>query len=500
MKKQATLLLVFISAFSFAQNALHFDGSNDVVQTTFGGVTGTADRTFEAWIYLYASPSANMCILDYGINLAGSRNTFSVSSSSTLSYIAGGTNTNIGGSTTIAIGQWVHVALVISSGTGYLYVNGVQSGTGSLSSVNTPTTGANVTIGQRVSGGSIPFTGKIDEVRIWNVARTASQIISSMNDEFCSIPTGLVAYYKLNNGTASGTNTGITTAIDEVAGNNGTLTNFALSGATSNWVSGASLSAGSNTPGNATITSCGPYTANTGQIWTTSGNYVDTLTSPTGCDSIVNVALTVNANSANTISATGCNKYTSPSGNYTWTSSGTYTDVLPSANGCDSVLTINLTINTVDVNVLVNAATLTSWQTGATYQWLDCNNGYAPITGATNQSYMATANGSYAVRIDKNGCVDTSSCYAINGIGINEHGLSAFVVYPNPAKDKITLNFGVDVNQAKIEVMDAAGRVVIAQTTSQTSTFDMTISLPAGTYFIKVSTAEFAVIKPLTIN
>jgi hypothetical protein len=52
--------------------------------------------------------------------------------------------------------------------------------------------------------------------------------------------TGLVAYYRANQGTASGTNTGITSLTDSSAsGKNGTLNNFALSGSSSNWVSGA---------------------------------------------------------------------------------------------------------------------------------------------------------------------------------------------------------------------------------------------------------------------
>jgi len=501
MKKSFTLLLAVFSLLSFAQNALRFDGINDYVQTTFAGVTGSADRTFEAWIYLYSSPSSNMCILDYGLNAVGSRNTFMVNGSSNLAYIAGGTNTNISSTgAAITVGQWVHVAMVMDNGTGYFYVNGISQGSGSLSGVNTPTIGSNLRMGERVSGGSVPFTGKIDEVRVWNVARTQTQIQNSMNDEFCAIPTGLVAYYKFNNGVAGGSNTGLTTAIDEVAANNVTLTNFALTRASSNWVTGASLSSGSSTPGNATISSCGPYTSNTGHIWSTSGNYVDTLTSPTGCDSIVNVTLTVLANSSNTISATGCNKYTSPSGNFTWTTSGTYTDVLPSANGCDSVLTINLTINTVDTNILVNGITLTSWQTGSTYQWLDCNNGYAAISGATNQSYTATANGSYAVEITKNNCTDTSACYEVTNIGISEALLkNTLLIFPNPAHNEITINLGTIAKTLDIQLVDLTGKLIKTVSAKNASSAKLQLNLPAGLYFVKVSADGKSVLKKLTV-
>lgn len=141
-------IFIFISSPYFAQNALHFDGTNDKVQTTYGGVTGTSDRTFEAWIYLSSAPTANSAILDYGLNAAGKRNTFYVNSSLKLGYISGGTNANISSSlNAVPTSQWVHVAFVLNSGTGYLYVNGIQVGTGSLTSVNTPTGVANLSIG-----------------------------------------------------------------------------------------------------------------------------------------------------------------------------------------------------------------------------------------------------------------------------------------------------------------------------------------------------------------
>ena len=74
--------------------------------------------------------------------------------------------------------------MVLDSGTGYLYVNGVQMGTGSLTTVNTPSNGQPVRVGNRVSGGNIRFNGSIDEVRIWDIARTSTEIQAKMNAEF----------------------------------------------------------------------------------------------------------------------------------------------------------------------------------------------------------------------------------------------------------------------------------------------------------------------------
>ena len=86
------------------------------------------------------------------------------------------------------------------------------------------------------------YNGEIDELRIWNTARTQTEIQANMNNEL-SIETGLVASYQFNQGIANGNNAGETTLNDASGnGNNGTLNNFALNGTSSNWVNGVSLS------------------------------------------------------------------------------------------------------------------------------------------------------------------------------------------------------------------------------------------------------------------
>ncbi len=234
------LFTVSLATNAYSQNALDFDGVNDHVTTNFPGVLGSADRTFEAWIYLSASPTSNACILDYGTSSSGSRNSFFVSPNNQLSFISGGTNGNLSSpNNVVPIGQWVHVAFVLDNGTGYSYVNGVQVATGNLSGVNTPNGGNTFRIGQRVSGGSIPFVGKIEEVRVWDVARSLTQINLDTATEFCTPQSGLVAYHRFNSGTAGGTNTTVTTSTDDSGLNNdGTLQGFALTGTTSNWVTG----------------------------------------------------------------------------------------------------------------------------------------------------------------------------------------------------------------------------------------------------------------------
>ena len=76
------------------------------------------------------------------------------------------------------------------------------------------------------------------------MARTQAQLVADMNSEFCVIPSNLVAYYRLNEGTAGGSNNGITSTVEDIANATGTLKNFALSGSASNWVTGSGITPG----------------------------------------------------------------------------------------------------------------------------------------------------------------------------------------------------------------------------------------------------------------
>ncbi|MEO9952999.1 LamG-like jellyroll fold domain-containing protein [Nonlabens sp.] len=239
---QICLLFLCTIVQSQTQNALSFDATDDYIQTTYTGVTGSANRTFEAWIYISPSaPSSNLTILDYGVNAAGSRNTFMINGNRGLSFFSGGTNANLSSSTgVVPVGQWTHVAFVLNNSTGFLYVDGLQVGTGNLSSVDTPTTGIDLRIGRRVPGGAnLTFAGELDEVRIWNVARTQTEISNSMSNEICQSTSGIEAYYKFNQGSAGATNTTVTSLTDSSGLSSGTLFNFTLSGTSSNWVSSA---------------------------------------------------------------------------------------------------------------------------------------------------------------------------------------------------------------------------------------------------------------------
>ncbi|MBI3239259.1 MAG: T9SS type A sorting domain-containing protein, partial [Flavobacteriia bacterium] len=82
-----------------------------------------------------------------------------------------------------------------------------------------------------------------------------------------------------------------------------------------------------------------------GNTYTTSGTYVDILTAVSGCDSTVTTNLTVNPAIASSQSPVVCAGGSVTVGGNTYTTSGTYVDVFTAINGCDSTVTTNLTVN-----------------------------------------------------------------------------------------------------------------------------------------------------------
>ncbi len=198
-------------------------------------------------------------------------------------------------------------------------------------------------------------------------------------------------------------------------------------------------------------------------------------------------------NTSATWNVSGCDSYVSPSGLYTWTSTNTYLDTIPNAAGCDSLLTVNVTINTVDAAASQTDYTLTANNASATYQWLDCDNAYAIISGATNQSYMVTANGSYAVQVTDNGCTDTSSCFTISDLGFEKNTTPVISVYPNPAIHAVTVSTG-NLTSGQIILTDITGREISrTNVASATSTISLS-NLTTGTYFVQVLDSEGTIV------
>jgi len=250
------------------------------------------------------------------------------------------------------------------------------------------------------------------------------------------------------------------------------------------------------------VTACLNYTVPSGdEVYTQSGTYMDTITNVGGCDSVMTIHVTiVNSNSSAIINEIACQSYASPSGNYNWTSSGAYTDTIPNAIGCDSVITINLTVNSVDNSVMQSGATLMSNAVGVAYQWIECDSGYVAITGATGQSFTPKSNGTFAVEVMANGCTDTSSCFLVTNVGLEEQRFgSQLMVYPNPTTGNFIIDLGQEYENVNIIVRNVLGKVVSTKHFGWVEKTTLELEGTPGIYFIDVQkkTQEVKTVKVL---
>ncbi len=593
------LCLLFILPISAQKNAINFDGTNDYISTTIPAIAGNSTKTVEAWIRTTANclpPSSGgtgqKVIVDMGTFINGQRFTLNLLWSNAVRLEVGGNG--LSDTTAINDGQWHHVAAVYDPGLTTnmvkLYVDGVLKSQGNLTvAVNTGTSNS-IVIGRRVDNVNY-FDGDIDEVRIWSTARTAAEIAANYQKELCPPYSSLLkGYFRFNQGNPAASNTGLTTAYNEVATGNGTLYNMALSGNGSNWISGQNLPGSSassmvinqcspyTTPSGQLISStgvyydtftnfigcdslvtydanigasyssitasaCTQYTSAGGQVYTSSGTYADTFTAANGCDSIISVDLTILQSTSANLIINQCGAYTSPSGKVL-TSSGTYMDTITNAQGCDSVITIHLNLlaptvytnkvnhcgssytdptgtsynqsgtyrdtftaangcdSIVELQLLLEeldktvnysgAHTVVAVQSNVSYQWYDCSTDQI-ISGANSKSItnQSTTPKSYKVVLTGTVCVDTSDCYTVQPYNdaLQELDQSLLKIYPNPVHTRLFLEATKPIQAYVIySLMGERCRAEILAS-SLIQSIDLQDLVP-GLYYIEVHTAD----------
>lgn len=241
--------------------------------------------------------------------------------------------------------------------------------------------------------------------------------------------------------------------------------------------------------GTDTRNECKPFTWIDGITYTASNTTAThnlTGAAANGCDSLVSLDLTYYTPTG-IDTRTTCDSLTWIDGitYFSDNNTATFNIVGGSAQGCDSLVTLDLTVINVDRGITQSGTSLSSNATGATYQWLDCDNAYSPIPGETAKTFNPQSNGNYAVAVTQNNCSDTSSCININSIGIVENSaLHNVIIYPNPASELLTIECsGAFVDE--VSIIDLTGKIYQIEKKGKT-VFDIS-RLPKGIYFIHMS-------------
>ena len=240
-------------------------------------------------------------------------------------------------------------------------------------------------------------------------------------------------------------------------------------------------------------TACNSYTWMDNNTYTSSNNTAThTIVggAANGCDSVVTLNLTINNSATGTDVQTACNSYTWIDNNTYTTSNNTatYTIVGGATNGCDSVVTLDLTITTVDNSTTLNVNTISANQNSASYQWLDCDNGNAIISGATAQNFTPTVTGNYAVEVTLGSCVDTSTCTNVIITNIDEVGMENINIYPNPTKDDINVELPLnEFTSVEVKIYSVTGKLVYKNAQHNVNKLVInTANWDKGLYFIQL--------------
>jgi len=403
IKLNLILTLLALSTFhSFAQfhNNLTFNGTDNVADC--GNLAGVLENvstytiearikfnSFSQWSTVLckrtSDPARDVVIQCYSVT-----GQIGIAVSSGYGYTSGTLNT----------GQWYHLAVVydgsntVDSTRLKLFIDGIQQTLtflGTVPSLTPGVPGSRFCLGAEYSGTtpintsttmSVPFSGTMDEVRIWSSALSSSSIVAGMNAELTLPQPNLVTYYKFNQGTACQLNATDTIITDELVANPGRLWHFALTGSTSNFTT------------------------------------------------------------------------------------------------------------VVDTSVTASGASLSSNATPATYQWYNCGT-QAIVPGATNQSFSSITNGNYAVIVTQ-GCIDTSGCYPLIGVGMNEASQDKHItMYPNPASSCATITLDELKTEISISIFNIEGASVMEKHFSNLSSFRVDLSgLECGLYFIRINAGE----------
>ena len=248
--------------------------------------------------------------------------------------------------------------------------------------------------------------------------------------------------------------------------------------------------------GDTTATACGSFSWY-GENLTTSGTYPHLIENgnANGCDSTVTLHLTINHGTYNTIDTTVCDSYEWHDSIYT--ESGTYVFEYTNETDCPSADTLHLTVTTIDTDI----SGLDGWmvvyeQENATYQWMNCETNEL-IEGVIEYvwpyvQFIPDSAGYYACIITIGECTDTTECRYYWNDGISENSTANLILYPNPTTGIVTVNMTPETMSLnpEIQVFDMYGRmlsVVETMCTSSLQTMEIDLSRYAnGIYLLKV--------------
>jgi hypothetical protein len=231
-----------------------------------------------------------------------------------------------------------------------------------------------------------------------------------------------------------------------------------------------------------------PFTPNATQTYTLTG------TDANGCQGTDQVLVTVASQTTSSITQAACLTY--ELNGQVYNQSGVYTQTLVNALGCDSILTLNLTINGLPsipfVNVGGDNLLSTPLVANTTYQWVYCPSGLS-ISNQNDTSYLPNVNGSYAVEASNACGTVVSECVTIDNMGIEEVN-NPLVIYPNPTPNVLYVQ-GISASETNYHLFDNQSKLLKEGKLTSIANAISLFELPSGLYHLYIGKHIFKIIK-----
>jgi hypothetical protein len=227
------------------------------------------------------------------------------------------------------------------------------------------------------------------------------------------------------------------------------------------------------------------YTLN-GISYSTSGTYKDTLTTREGCDSIVTVVLTVVPPDTLKQHASICEGDSYAFYNSMYHETGIYTTSAFEVNGCEVIHQLDLVKSPLPLKPMISLSDdlLYAEDGYHEYEW-KLND--LIIEEATSRTFLPVADGSYQVVVeDQAGCVNVSDVFQYTVTGIEELKIATVKIFPNPAEDKLVVIVPAEWQDVELSIVTVTG-VEIQRLAINKGEHHLSLeAVESGAYFLKI--------------
>lgn len=216
-----------------------------------------------------------------------------------------------------------------------------------------------------------------------------------------------------------------------------------------------------------------------------------------GCDSATILSLKILKTSIKRDTVFACNSYTWIDGNTYYNSADSLVFKINSGsyNGCDSILNLKLTINKLDLNVVKQDNKLIATSFANNYQWLNCDDNFSLINGASSNVLNLSKNGSYSCFISNNFCSDTTECVLVEDLYVNTNSIvSKIKVFPNPSKNMFYINSS-NLKDTNFEVFNCYGKLIIKGRLKEGVGLVSLNDYEKGVYFLRIDIEQIVLLR-----